>query len=96
MLFSGRAAPAIQRVPLFGSTWDDRIALVVVCSCSRRPACRTGGTPQLLVAGPGRMNIDAADYAGHRIHTSVTKLDPKSFPLLERDFSWVQEQPYNR
>nr|WP_238847500.1 DoxX family protein [Nocardia arthritidis] len=46
--------------------------------------------------GPGRMIIDAADYAGHRIHTSFTKLDPKSFPLLERGFSWVQEQPYNR
>lgn len=46
--------------------------------------------------GPGRMIIDADDYAGHRIHTSFTQLDPKSFPLLERGFSWVQEQPYNR
>ncbi|MFI6171354.1 DoxX family protein [Nocardia sp. NPDC051052] len=45
---------------------------------------------------PGRMVIDADDYAGHRIHTSFTELDPKSFPLLERGFSWVQEQPYNR
>ncbi|MFE9582547.1 DoxX family protein [Nocardia sp. NPDC006044] len=45
---------------------------------------------------PGRMIIDADDYAGHRIHTSFTEVDPKSFPLLERGFSWVQEQPYNR
>ncbi|MGW4847567.1 DoxX family protein [Nocardia brasiliensis] len=45
---------------------------------------------------PGRMVIDADDYAGHRIHTWLTRLDPKSFPLLERGFSWVQEQPYNR
>ncbi|MFD6162348.1 DoxX family protein [Nocardia sp. NPDC060256] len=44
----------------------------------------------------GRMVIDADDYADHRIHTSFTQLDPKSFPLLERGFSWVQEQPYNR
>lgn len=46
--------------------------------------------------GPGRMIIDADDYAGHRIHASFTQLDPKSFPLLDRGFSWVQEQPYNR
>lgn len=45
---------------------------------------------------PGRMVIDANDYAGHRIHTFFTEVDPKSFPLLERGFSWVQEQPYNR
>ncbi|MFB7716688.1 MULTISPECIES: DoxX family protein [unclassified Nocardia] len=46
--------------------------------------------------GPGRLVIDADDYAGHRIHAWFTQLDPKSFPLLERGFSWVQEEPYNR
>lgn len=46
--------------------------------------------------GPHRLVIDAEDYAGHRIHAWCTKLDPKSFPLVERGFSWVQEQPYNR
>ncbi|WP_069162224.1 DoxX family protein [Nocardia altamirensis] len=45
---------------------------------------------------PGRMVIDADDYAGHRIHAWFTELDPQSFPLLERGFSWVQETPYNR
>ncbi|APA97836.1 DoxX family protein [Nocardia seriolae] len=46
--------------------------------------------------GPGLLVIDADDYAGHRIHAYFKQLDPKSFPLLERGFSWVQEQPYNR
>ncbi|WP_067813697.1 DoxX family protein [Nocardia inohanensis] len=46
--------------------------------------------------GPGRIIIDADDYDGHRIHASFTELDTESFPLLERGFSWVQEQPYNR
>ncbi|MRH91727.1 DoxX family protein [Nocardia sp. SYP-A9097] len=46
--------------------------------------------------GPGRLVIDANDYAGHRIHAWFTKLDPNSFPLVARGFSWVQEQPYNR
>ncbi|MFF2551195.1 DoxX family protein [Nocardia sp. NPDC058058] len=46
--------------------------------------------------GPGRLVIDADDYAGHRIHAWFTQLDPKSFPLLERGFSWVREEPYNR
>lgn len=44
----------------------------------------------------GRLVIDADDYTGHRIHAWFTQLDPTSFPLLERGFSWVQEQPYNR
>nr|WP_187703232.1 DoxX family protein [Nocardia yunnanensis] len=46
--------------------------------------------------GPGLLVIDADDYAGHRIHAYFKKLDPQAFPLLERGFSWVQEQPYNR
>ena len=46
--------------------------------------------------GPGRLVIDADDYAGHRIHAWCTKIDPKSFPLVERGFSWVREEPYNR
>ncbi|TDH56247.1 DoxX family protein [Mycobacterium eburneum] len=46
--------------------------------------------------GPNRLVIDADDYAGHRIHAWCTKLDADSFPLVERGFSWVQEQPYNR
>ncbi|MFE2955122.1 DoxX family protein [Nocardia tengchongensis] len=45
---------------------------------------------------PGKMVVDAADYSGHRIHAWFTEVDPKSFPLTERGFSWVQEQPYNR
>ncbi|WP_420873783.1 DoxX family protein [Nocardia huaxiensis] len=47
-------------------------------------------------ADNGRLVIDADDYGGHRIHAYFTELDPKSFPLLERGFSWVQEEPYNR
>lgn len=46
--------------------------------------------------GPDRLVIDADDYAGHRIHAWCTKVDPSSFPLVERGFSWVREQPYNR
>lgn len=46
--------------------------------------------------GPDRLVIDADDYAGHRIHAWFTKLDPNSFPLVERGFSWVREEPYNR
>lgn len=45
---------------------------------------------------PNQMIVDADDYAGHRIHTRVTKMDPSSFPLVERGFNWVQETPYNR
>lgn len=46
--------------------------------------------------GPDRLVIDADDYAGHRIHAWCTKVDPNSFPLVERGFSWVRETPYNR
>jgi hypothetical protein len=46
--------------------------------------------------GENRLVIDADDYAGHRIHAWCTKVDPTSFPLVERGFSWVREQPYNR
>ena len=40
--------------------------------------------------------IDGEDFAGHRIHAWFTRMDPSSFPLVERGFNWVQEQPYNR
>ena len=43
-----------------------------------------------------RIVIDGQDYAGHRIHAWFTRMDPASFPLVERGFNWVQEQPYNR
>lgn len=43
-----------------------------------------------------RIVIDGEDYAGHRIHAWFTRMDPGSFPLVERGFNWVQEQPYNR
>lgn len=43
-----------------------------------------------------RIVIDGDDYAGHRIHAWFTRMDPASFPLVERGFNWVQEQPYNR
>jgi hypothetical protein len=48
--------------------------------------------------GPGtdRIVIDGEDFAGHRIHAWFTRLDPTSFPLVERGFNWIQEQPYNR
>ncbi|MFJ9364442.1 hypothetical protein ACIRRA_08515 [Nocardia sp. NPDC101769] len=45
--------------------------------------------------GPGRMVVDADDYSGHRIPAWFTRLDPKSFPLLERGFGWVQKRLYN-
>jgi hypothetical protein len=40
--------------------------------------------------------IDGEDFAGHRIHAWFTRMDPASFPRVERGFNWVQEQPYNR
>lgn len=43
-----------------------------------------------------RIVIDGEDFAGHRIHAWFTRMDPGSFPLVERGFNWVQEQPYNR
>ena len=43
-----------------------------------------------------RIVIDGEDFAGHRIHAWFTQMDPGSFPLVERGFNWVQEQPYNR
>ncbi len=43
-----------------------------------------------------RIVIDGQDYAGHRIHAWFTRMDPASFPLVERGFNWVQEEPYNR
>jgi uncharacterized membrane protein YphA (DoxX/SURF4 family) len=46
--------------------------------------------------GTDRIVIDGEDFAGHRIHAWFTHLDPASFPLVERGFNWVQEQPYNR
>lgn len=46
--------------------------------------------------GPNRLVIDADDYAGHRIHAWCTKVDPNSFPVVERGFSWVREGSYNR
>jgi hypothetical protein len=46
--------------------------------------------------GTDRIVIDGEDFAGHRIHAWFTRMDPSSFPLVERGFNWVQEQPYNR
>jgi hypothetical protein len=46
--------------------------------------------------GTDRIVIDGEDFAGHKIHAWFTRMDPGSFPLLERGFNWVQEQPYNR
>lgn len=43
-----------------------------------------------------RMVIDGEDFAGHRIHAWFTRMDPASFPLVERGFNWVQERPHNR
>lgn len=45
---------------------------------------------------PDQMIIDGEDYAGHKVHVRFTKMDPGSFPLVERGFNWVQETPYNR
>jgi uncharacterized membrane protein YphA (DoxX/SURF4 family) len=47
-------------------------------------------------SGTDRIVIDGEDFAGHRIHAWFTRMDPGSFPLVERGFNWVQEQPYNR
>jgi hypothetical protein len=46
--------------------------------------------------GTDRIVIDGEDFAGHKIHAWFTRMDPGSFPLVERGFNWVQEQPYNR
>jgi hypothetical protein len=46
--------------------------------------------------GTDRIVIDGEDFAGHRIHAWFTRMDPSSFPLVDRGFNWVQEQPYNR
>jgi hypothetical protein len=46
--------------------------------------------------GTDRIVIDGEDFAGHRIHAGFTRMDPSSFPLVERGFNWVQEQPHNR
>ena len=43
-----------------------------------------------------RIVIDGADFSGHEIHAWFTRLDPASFPLVERGFNWVQERPNNR
>ncbi|MEV3905078.1 DoxX family protein [Mycobacterium sp. NPDC050551] len=43
-----------------------------------------------------RIVIDGEDFAGHRIHAWFTRMDPATFPLVDRGFNWVQEQPYNR
>jgi hypothetical protein len=43
-----------------------------------------------------RIVIDGEDFAGHKIHAWFTRMDPSSFPLVERGFNWVQESPYNR
>jgi hypothetical protein len=43
-----------------------------------------------------RIVIDGEDFAGHRIHAWFTRVDPASFPLVERGFNWVQERPHNR
>ncbi|WP_078293141.1 DoxX family protein [Mycobacterium sp. D16R24] len=45
---------------------------------------------------PNQMIVDGDDYAGHTVHLRVTRMDPASFPLVERGFNWVQEAPYNR
>jgi len=45
---------------------------------------------------PDQMIVDGDDYAGHQIHLRVTRMNPASFPLVERGFNWVQEDPYNR
>ncbi|MGH3726893.1 MAG: DoxX family protein [Mycobacterium sp.] len=45
---------------------------------------------------PNQMIVDGDDYAGHKVHLRVTRMDPNSFPLMERGFNWVQETPYNR
>ncbi|MFF3873566.1 DoxX family protein [Streptomyces sp. NPDC001978] len=33
---------------------------------------------------------------GHKIRMALERLDTKSFPLVEREFHWVQEDVYNR
>ena len=43
-----------------------------------------------------RIVIDGEDFAGHRIHAWFTRMDPRSFPLVERGFNWVQEERHNR
>jgi uncharacterized membrane protein YphA (DoxX/SURF4 family) len=43
-----------------------------------------------------RIVIDGEDFAGHKIHAWFTRMDQGSFPLVERGFNWVQEQPHNR
>lgn len=43
-----------------------------------------------------RIVIDGADFSGHQIHAWFTRLDPASFPLVDRGFNWVQERPNNR
>jgi hypothetical protein len=52
--------------------------------------------PVAALARADRIVIDGEDFAGHRIHAWFTRMDPASFPQVERGFNWVQEQPYNR
>jgi len=32
----------------------------------------------------------------HALPASFTRMDPGSFPVVERGFNWIQEQPHNR
>jgi hypothetical protein len=43
-----------------------------------------------------RIVIDGEDWSGHKIDAWFTKMDPGSFPLIERGFNWSQEEPYNQ
>lgn len=45
------------------------------------------------VALVAQVCIDGEDFAGHRIDAWFTRMDPASFPLVERGFNWVQEHP---
>ncbi|MFQ6330476.1 hypothetical protein ACLMAL_30660 [Nocardia sp. CWNU-33] len=44
---------------------------------------------------PNRMVI-VGDFAGHRVHAWFTGVSIGSFPLIDRGFNWIQEEPYNR
>ncbi|CAM3923860.1 hypothetical protein [Smaragdicoccus niigatensis] len=45
--------------------------------------------------GPNRLIIDGR-FAEHQVHTSFDLKDVSSFPLTDRGFHWVQEDPYIR
>ena len=67
--------------------------------CSALPACSPRTTRSTVARArqhrPDRV-VDGEDFAGHKIHASFTRMDPGSFPLVERGFNWIQEQPHNQ